>query len=182
VSSYSEQLDFEASAFRPDQGGPQKLIGQVVDIDVRGSDYGDDYTVVTVKDEETGECFAWHAFHQTARDAVARLNPQVGDTVGVKYLGKSDKHKPGQHPAVIWRFKIFEVGAYGEAVRAAKIAELSGGVIAAGNKAVVESGGVPLSAADAGAAAAAAAAGAKTMAEAEAAVHGEVVPVPEPSF
>jgi hypothetical protein len=116
-----EQLARVAKPLRTDERDPNPLIGVVVDLDERSSDYGPDYTVVTVEQEETGDAYDWHAFHKVARDLVARKQPQIGDMVGIMDAGVSTKTpKKGQSPARIWKFRIFERGAYGEAIEQAQ--------------------------------------------------------------
>jgi hypothetical protein len=128
-SSYSDALDLEGVPYRPDEGEhPTKLIGTLVDIDERDSDYSTEpYFVLSIENQEDGVTYSWHAFHTVARKAVKRTNPQVGDVVGVKYVGPAEKKtaKPGQQPAIIWRFRVFERGTYGQAVEQATLARLA---------------------------------------------------------
>lgn len=72
------------SAWRPEPG--DSLIGRVVEIDSRTTEYGA-YPMVTVQiDDGTEVCF--HAFHSVAKSELARRRPGVGDKIGVKFLGK----------------------------------------------------------------------------------------------
>lgn len=112
-----------AEAWMPEEG--DKLIGIVTDIDTRSSEYGDDYTILTIETED-GEAWAFHAFRTVARNEVAKANPQVGDKVGVKYLGVSTKEPPkGQSAPHLYRVIVFERGAFGQAAEAGKLAALS---------------------------------------------------------
>ena len=117
-----EQLDaLAAEAWRPEKDG--KLIGVVVDIDTRDSDYGPDYTVITVQPDGDEPPQAWHAFHKVARNEVARKKPQIGDRIGIKLIGVAAKAtKPGYSPATLWKLAIFQRGEYGKIVEAAMAA------------------------------------------------------------
>ena len=81
-----------ASAWRPDQDDPDTLIGEVVEIAVGTSDY-DPYPLVVVRKDD-GEEKAVHAFHTVLKNEILRQKPQVGERVGIKYLGEQ-KTKPG---------------------------------------------------------------------------------------
>ena len=119
--SREEQLLLEAKPWRVDEGDPNPLIGVVVSIEQRDSEYGPEYTVVTVEQEETGEAYSWHGFHAVSRDLISRKNPQIGDTVGIMDAGTSTKTpKKGQSPARIFKFKIFERGSFGQAIEQAQ--------------------------------------------------------------
>lgn len=79
------------SAWRPDQDDPDLLIGEVMEIEVGTSDYGR-YPILVVKTED-GEK-AVHGFHSVLQNELAKAAPQVGERVGIKYLGDVDT-KPG---------------------------------------------------------------------------------------
>ena len=67
-----------------------KLIGTVVDLDERDSDYGDEpYPIVTVETDDGNE-LACHAFHTVARNELAKQRPVVGERIGIAYHGKAD--------------------------------------------------------------------------------------------
>ena len=62
--SLSDRLDSYAEAWRPKPG--DKLIGVVVDLDERDSEYDDPpYPIVTVETDD-GEELAFHAYHTVA--------------------------------------------------------------------------------------------------------------------
>ncbi len=88
MKSITERLDSFAEAWRPEPG--DKLVGLIVDLDERVSQYSDDpYPVVTVQTDD-GEELAFHAFRTVARNELAKLRPAVGDRIGVAYHGKKD--------------------------------------------------------------------------------------------
>jgi len=99
MTSLSERLDSFPEAWRPTNAG-EKLIGELTDVDLRESDYGEPYAVLTVlaeegstQDEEMippGTELTWHAFHAMARNAVRKKQPQVGERVGIVYAGTGE--------------------------------------------------------------------------------------------
>jgi hypothetical protein len=114
MTSLSERLDSFPEAWRPKNVG-EKLIGELIDVDLRESDYGEPYAVLTVLAEEgstqDGEMIApgieltWHAFHAMARNAVRKKQPQVGERVGIVYAG-TGAAQPGRKPPERWRLVV----------------------------------------------------------------------------
>lgn len=84
-----ELLREPAPAWRPQRG--DVLIGEVVAIDERRGFAERLYPIVTVLENETGKEVAFHAFHTVAKDEILRLEPKVGDTIGIAYLGLVEK-------------------------------------------------------------------------------------------
>ena len=80
------------SAWRPDQDDPDTLIGEVVDIEVGTSDYGR-YPILVVRKDD-GEEKSVHGFHSVLQNELVKHKPQVGERVGIKYLGDVPT-KPG---------------------------------------------------------------------------------------
>lgn len=74
------------SAWRPDQEGPDTLIGTVVDIQVGSSDYGT-YPIVVIRNDEGVEK-AIHGFHSVLQNELKKHRPNIGERVGVKYQGE----------------------------------------------------------------------------------------------
>ena len=94
MSNLAERLDSFPEPWKPIEG--DKLIGELVDLSMRDSEYGDPYPILTVEAEEgstldgkpiSGE-YAWHGFHAMSRGEVARRRPQIGERVGISYHGK----------------------------------------------------------------------------------------------
>lgn len=87
--SLSDRLDSFAEAWKPKPG--DKLIGVVVDLDERTSDYDDGapYPIVTVETDD-GQELAFHAFHTVARNELGKQRPQLGDRIGIAYHGKPE--------------------------------------------------------------------------------------------
>lgn len=80
------------SAWRPDQEDADKLIGEVIDIEVGNSEYGR-YPIVVVRQDDGTEK-AVHGFHSVLQSELMKNRPQVGERVGIKYLGDVET-KPG---------------------------------------------------------------------------------------
>src|SRR5436305_3395773 len=87
MSSISpDRLDSFPEAWKPKAG--DKLVGQVVGLDTRETEYGE-YPIVTILTED-GRELAFHAYHTVARNELAKLQPGVRETLGVKHFGKAE--------------------------------------------------------------------------------------------
>ncbi len=85
MTNLTEALDREfPEAWRPDPG--DKLVGTLVDVSEYDGGYGA-YPVLVIRGDDGAE-HAWHAMHSVARGEVGRLQPRIGERLGVKYLGK----------------------------------------------------------------------------------------------
>jgi hypothetical protein len=104
MTSLEDRLDSFPEAWRPETPG-EKLIGELTDVDMRESEYGEPYPILTVLSEADGREYAWHAFHHMARNAVAKKKPQIGERVGVVYAGIGDA-QPGMNAPVRWRLLV----------------------------------------------------------------------------
>ncbi len=81
----AEELERDyPEAWRPKPG--DKLVGELVHVEERDGGYGA-YPVLTIRDQD-GKDWAWHGMHSVARGEVGRLQPRIGERLGVKYLGK----------------------------------------------------------------------------------------------
>ena len=78
----------------------------VVDIDMRDSDYGDPYPIVTVERDGDGTELAFHGFHTIARRELAKKRPQVGDRIGIAYFGRGEPSKPGMSGAELYKIVV----------------------------------------------------------------------------
>jgi hypothetical protein len=79
------QVDREyAQAWRPNPG--DKLVGEVVELSQREGLYGV-YPIITVR-EDDGTERAVHAFHAVAAAELAKVRPQVGERIAIKYVGQ----------------------------------------------------------------------------------------------
>jgi len=87
------------SAWRPDQDDPDLLVGVVQEIEIGTSDYGQ-YPIIVVR-SDAGEEKAVHAFHTVLQNELKRNQPQIGERIGIKYLGDVET-KPGS------KFKSFK--------------------------------------------------------------------------
>lgn len=78
------QLDQETEPWMAEPG--DKLVGRIVELSTMESQYGD-YPLVIVQTDD-GKEMAFHAFRTVAKQEIARHKPQVGDRIGIKYLGR----------------------------------------------------------------------------------------------
>jgi hypothetical protein len=91
-------------AWRPTTKG-ETLSGELIELDMRASDYGEPYPVLTVLDG-AGIERSWHAFHGYARGLVARKRPQIGDYVVICFHGVGEAAKVGMNPPVRWNLVV----------------------------------------------------------------------------
>jgi hypothetical protein len=101
--SLEDRLSSVAEAWKPSPG--DRLIGAVVDVDLRSSDYGDPYPVVTVGRDDGSEV-AFHGFHTVARRELAKTRPQIGGQIGIAYFGKAAPTKPGMSGAELYKILV----------------------------------------------------------------------------
>jgi hypothetical protein len=101
--SLAARLGILAEAWRPAKG--DTLVGEVVDIDDRSTDYGEPYKVVTVRTDEGAE-FAVHAFHTVLRREMKKRAPQIGDKIGIAYHGQSEPAKAGLSGAHLYKVVV----------------------------------------------------------------------------
>jgi len=96
MSNLANSLDRDPAEWWEHEEG-DKLVGTVVDRSTRVSEYGP-YEIVTVEAEgesteksgkpiPEGEERAYHANSTIGKTDVPKLDPRVGDSFGVKYLG-----------------------------------------------------------------------------------------------
>lgn len=74
---------------RPDD--PAVLVGEVINIDIGSSDYGE-YPIIVVRTSDGDKSV--HAFKTVLRNELMRQRPQIGQRLGIKYLGEQAS-KPG---------------------------------------------------------------------------------------
>lgn len=86
------------AAWRPDKEDEDKLIGEVVDIQMGTSDY-EPYPLLVIRLDDGSEK-AVHGFHTVLKNELLRQKPQIGERIGIKYLGEQET-KPGS------KFKSF---------------------------------------------------------------------------
>ena len=85
--SLAERLDTTAEAWKPEPG--DKIVGEVIDVDSRTTEFGT-YPIVTLRTDEWEE-LAIHGFHTVLKREFSKARPEVGDRIGVKYLGKHER-------------------------------------------------------------------------------------------
>jgi hypothetical protein len=79
----TSMLDSFPEGWRPNPG--DKLVGVVIGLETRAGEYGE-YPIVTVR-TDAGQDFAFHAYHTVAERELAKLQPRVGDRIGIAYHG-----------------------------------------------------------------------------------------------
>lgn len=99
--SLEERLDApDAPGWTPEPG--DRIVGEVVEISERESDYGGWYSIVTVETAD-GDEIAIHCFHTVLANEIRAKAPRVGDRIGVKYNGVREPKRGGaafEHYAV----------------------------------------------------------------------------------
>ncbi len=106
MSDLANRLEHDlAPAWRPDQEDPDILIGEVVSIEAGSSDYGT-YPLIVVRQDDGTEK-AIHAFHTVLRNELVKQRPQIGERLGVKYLGKMQAAEGSKYGSYIgYRAKV----------------------------------------------------------------------------
>lgn len=74
------------SAWRPDQDDPDLLIGEIIAIEIGSSDYGK-YPILVLRGD-SGREKAIHGFHSVLQNELLKKRPQIGERIGVKFLGE----------------------------------------------------------------------------------------------
>jgi hypothetical protein len=101
MSSLEGRLDSTAQSWRPQVG--DKLVGTITSIGTRASQFGDEpYPVVTVR-TDSGEEYRVFAYHSVLKAELAEQRPQVGDRIGISYLGKPEGRKWEAYKVVLQR-------------------------------------------------------------------------------
>lgn len=81
--SFTHLLDSFPEPWRPKVG--DKVIGLIISLESRTTEYGE-YPIVILRTDE-GQDFAVHAFHTVARRELEKLQPRLGDRIGIAYHG-----------------------------------------------------------------------------------------------
>ena len=84
--------DDYAPGWRPSEG--DELVGELIETDTRQAEHGD-YPVLTFQTDDDARV-AVHAFHSVLRNGLAKLSPQVGDRVVIRYLGTKISRSTGR--------------------------------------------------------------------------------------
>ncbi|HXF37595.1 MAG TPA: hypothetical protein VNO17_10520 [Actinomycetota bacterium] len=83
----ADRVESFPEPWRPEPG--DKLVGTIIELGERASEYGGSYPLVTVMTDD-GREVVWHAFHTVARSELARQRPEVGDRIAAKYWGRDE--------------------------------------------------------------------------------------------
>ena len=97
--SFMDMLDSFPEGWRPTPG--DKLVGVTIGLETRTTEYGD-YPIVTLRTDE-GRDFAFHAYHTVARRELEKLQPKVGDRIGIAYHGPHPTRNYERYRIVIAR-------------------------------------------------------------------------------
>lgn len=79
-----ERLNRETETAKLEAG--ESVVGVLLDLTLRDSDYGDPYPVVTIETSDGREVEV-HGYHSVLRNRLFELDPQPGDQLGIKCLG-----------------------------------------------------------------------------------------------
>lgn len=102
-TSFEERLEQgNAPAWRPDKEDADLLVGEVISIDRGQSEY-EPYPILTIARESDGTELAVHGFHSVLKNELMKQQPQVGERIGIKYLGEITT---GQRPYIGYRVKV----------------------------------------------------------------------------
>lgn len=83
--SIQDRLNRETETAKLEEG--ESVIGTLLDLALRDSDYGDPYPVVTLETADGREVDV-HGYHSVLRNRLLELDPRPGDKLGIKCLGK----------------------------------------------------------------------------------------------
>jgi hypothetical protein len=82
-----ELLDLTWETWRFEQVG-DAIVGTLRHRRVANSEHSHDYPLLILEPQDGGEFVGVHAFHRVLWDEVVSQDPQPGDAIGVKYLGR----------------------------------------------------------------------------------------------
>ena len=104
--SISDRLDEADATYWPgeDKAEGDKLSGVIVERYQRDGDWGP-YDVLEIRDA-AGDLFAWSAFGTVAKSRIEEKNPQPGDSIGIKYLGKKEPKSSKGKPYDDWKMVL----------------------------------------------------------------------------
>jgi hypothetical protein len=83
--SIQDRLNRETEVAKLEAG--ESVVGTLLDLALRDSDYGDPYPVVTIETADGREVDV-HGYHSVLRNRLLELDPRPGDQLGIKSLGK----------------------------------------------------------------------------------------------
>ena len=84
MSSLQDRLNRETEVLKLEAG--ESVVGTLVELTLRDSDYGDPYPLVVVETSD-GREVAVHGYHSVLRNRLLELDPRTGDELGIKCLG-----------------------------------------------------------------------------------------------
>lgn len=82
-----ELLEIQSEAWKPEDGSPQSIVGELIErATMPGDKYGP-YPFLSILPDGSNTAWAVHAFGTVLQGEIAKQDPQVGDKVGLKFLG-----------------------------------------------------------------------------------------------
>lgn len=84
--SVEDLLDIDSETWKPEDGSPSKIVGEVIErVQMPGDKYGP-YPFLSILPDGSDTAWAVHCFGTVLQGEIAKQNPQVGDRVGIKFL------------------------------------------------------------------------------------------------
>lgn len=80
------------------------IIGELVSLRVVQGDYKP-YPVIEILDNDK-KGWRVHAFHTVLKNELANQKPSVGDRIGIRYKGKSDRVVKGMQPPELYDVRV----------------------------------------------------------------------------
>jgi hypothetical protein len=101
-----------AAAWRPAPG--DTIIGELADVGERDNGYGP-YPILTLLTDDGA--ISVHCFHEVLRSELAKLSPQVGECIGIKYIGRHPEKSYHQYRVSVERpgGSVVDWSRYGDA-------------------------------------------------------------------
>ena len=92
--SLRDKLDINAETWRPNDSEkspanpdhPKDIVGRIIDVEQYDTEFGPAPAFTILGDDDN--VWRWVVVGEVAQKRVARLNPQMGDEIGVRYLGR----------------------------------------------------------------------------------------------
>jgi len=89
IAAVRELLDMpEGEPWKPEAAG-EEVVGMLRARSTRSSEHSKDYPLLVIE-TTSGAWVGVHAFHQVLWEEIMRQDPQVGDAIGIRYLGRDD--------------------------------------------------------------------------------------------
>lgn len=90
AKTVEELLDIDSVAWKPEDEkspSPARIIGELIERTTMPGDKYGPYPLLVILPDGTDTAWAVHAFGTVIKGEIAKQDPQVGDKVGIKFLG-----------------------------------------------------------------------------------------------